>query len=230
MTDGGQPTHSHQVWFLTVHFTQVQLYKFSMHRRTAEEKLIETLRRGGRTFTELMTDTGLSSRWLALKLQTLRGAWVVQKRGRSYGLREEALPLNLLIEKLIGIARELHSNKAVIAAILVGSVAKGTYNEESDLDIVLVTSEDLPTHSLEEALEEEYHTGIDLFHFTREGFHRLLSSKGTLLFGIAEGYRFLFSKEKALKHILDFKVKHEIRSNWIIIEGAGTWLPKQMHG
>jgi len=201
-----------------------------MYRLTSEGKIIQSLRKGEKTFSQLLNDTGLSPRWLNIKIEILTGVGLLRRRGRSYALTNERLVSRPLIEKLINVSSDLYANSQIIAAILVGGVAKGMFTEESDLDIVIIVEEEFQVRDLEWKLEDKYDVSIDLFWFTRDGFFKMLASKSTFLFGMAEGYKVLFEKERGISEIIDFKIRYEIKDAWKYDEEAGAWFPKQKLG
>ena len=49
---------------------------------TPEGRIVLTLRHGKHTYSELKLETGLSDRWLAIKLGELEGEGVVEKSGK----------------------------------------------------------------------------------------------------------------------------------------------------
>ncbi|MBS7612515.1 nucleotidyltransferase domain-containing protein [Candidatus Bathyarchaeota archaeon] len=201
-----------------------------MFKLTSEGKIIQSLKGSEKTFTELLNETGLSPRWLSIKLEILMGIGLVRRSGRVYSLHDEKLISHPLIEKLIRISGDLYANPWIISAILFGGVARGTFTEENDLDIVLIVKKDFDVRGLEWALESKYDIGIDLFWFTKEGFFRMLASKATFLFGMAEGYKVLFEKEKGISDVLNFKTQFEIKDLWEYNKEAGTWFQKQKLG
>ena len=87
----------------------------------------------------------------------------------------------------------LESTEGIVSLILYGSRVRGFSNEDSDLDIALITNKSLPHHKLnsirDEIMEEMDILGelrIDLFGFTEEEITHLpigkeIEGKGALL-------------------------------------------------
>ncbi len=88
-------------------------------------------------------------------------------------VRKHISPLeDKFINKLID---RLESEEGIIALILYGSRAGGFSDEDSDLDLALITNKSIPHHKLnsikDEIMEEMDITGelrVDLFGFTEE--------------------------------------------------------------
>jgi predicted nucleotidyltransferase len=106
-------------------------------------------------------------------------------------IRKHITPLEAkFITKLIN---RLESTEGIVALLLYGSRVRGFSNEDSDLDIALVTNKPLPYHKLnsikDEIMEEMDILGelrIDLFGFTEEEIKHLpigneIEGKGALL-------------------------------------------------
>lgn len=106
-------------------------------------------------------------------------------------VRKHITPLeNKFITKLID---RLESTEGIVAIILYGSRVGGFSNEDSDLDIALITEKSLTHHKLDsikdEIMEEMDIFGelrIDLFGFTEEEIKHLpigkeIEEKGVLL-------------------------------------------------
>jgi predicted transcriptional regulator len=120
-----------------------------MYRLTAEGRIIRSLKDGEKSFSQLLDGTGLSPRWLNVKIKILTGVGLVKRNGRTYTLIGEEQASHPLIEKLIRVSSDLYADPRIIAAILVGGVPKGILSEESDLDIVVIVKEALPIRDVE---------------------------------------------------------------------------------
>jgi len=55
---------------------------------TAEGRIVLTLKHGKHGYSELKLETGLSDRWLTIKLGELEGEGVLDMNGKWYGLRQ----------------------------------------------------------------------------------------------------------------------------------------------
>ena len=113
---------------------------------TPEGRIVLTLKHGKHTYSELRLETGLSDRWLTVKLGELKGEGVVEKRDKWYGLKQETkvstYELSLyMISQAKQMASELANLRFVRAVILFGSVAQKKASEYSDLDMIIVVNE-----------------------------------------------------------------------------------------
>ncbi|HJS26439.1 MAG TPA: nucleotidyltransferase domain-containing protein [Actinomycetota bacterium] len=88
-------------------------------------------------------------------------------------------------ERLIGVARSyveaLAETIPVLAAAVVGSVARGDFNVWSDIDVVVVC-DDLPERTPERmaVLVREHTEGVQPVGFTREEFRRAFRKRNPL--------------------------------------------------
>jgi hypothetical protein len=83
---------------------------------TPEGKVTLVLSHGRHTYKELKMETGLSDRWLTVKLRELEGKRVIKKDGRWYGLAKKldfsAYELTLYMFKPNGWL--IHSQKCLL--------------------------------------------------------------------------------------------------------------------
>jgi predicted nucleotidyltransferase len=106
-------------------------------------------------------------------------------------IRKNITPLeDRFLTKLID---KLRTKEGVVALVLYGSRAIGFSNEDSDLDLALITEKSLPYYELnsikDEIIEEMFIVGelrIDLFNFTEDEIKHLpigkeIKEKGLLL-------------------------------------------------
>ena len=88
-----------------------------------------TLKHGKHTYSELKFETGLSDRWLTIKLRKLEKEGVVERGGRWYSLKKEipVSPYELslyMVSQAKRIAKELANLNFINTIILFGSVAQ----------------------------------------------------------------------------------------------------------
>lgn len=197
-------------------------------------RIVLTLKHGKHTYSELRLETGLSDRWLALKLKELESGGVVEKSGRWYGLGEEltisAYELSLYMSSQAKrIADELAELYFVKAIILFGGVAQKSANEFSDLDMMIVVSESVKKVKREviveiSKLESKYHLTIEPLILTKEDFlDNIYSHEGGVVYGIAEGYEVLVDKKGEFAKILHNRVE-EIECSHDYLMEEGIWL------
>jgi len=199
-----------------------------------EGKIVLTLKHGKHSYSELRLETGLSDRWLTIKLEAMKRLGIVEKKGKWYGLIGKldvsAYDLSLYMisqakRMAAGIAK-LHSVKAII---LFGSVAHKNAHEYSDLDMIIVVSKSTDNVRGEviseiSKLESKYHIMIEPLILKKEDFLANIDShEGGIIYGIAEGYDVLVDKTGEITGILLNKVD-EIRSSHEYLEEAGVWL------
>jgi len=200
---------------------------------TAEGKVLVALADGPKTYTELKRASGLSDRWLALKLKGLSSRGAVGLRdGRYVLLRPSILsgdPFAALYMKTRGsllgkaklVADELSQNPEVLAVILFGSVAKGTTTRESDLDfLVITTGRELNDEAYE--LMFKYDVPIETLFMTFDEFLSNASERSSLLVGVLEGFQ-VFHDRAGVEGILSF-LKEELVANFQHDEEAGAWV------
>ncbi|MGQ9723149.1 MAG: nucleotidyltransferase domain-containing protein [Candidatus Jordarchaeum sp.] len=153
---------------------------------TSEGRIVLTLKHGKHTYSELKLETGLSDRWLTIKLE-LEGEGVVEKSGKCYGLKKEisVSPYEFslyMISQAKRIANELANLRFVKAVILFGSVAQRNAGEYSDLDMIIVVSEPYDRVKTKTRLEisrqeSKYHITIETLILTK-GFEILGDKTG----------------------------------------------------
>lgn len=199
-----------------------------------EAKIVLTLKHGKHTYGELKFETGLSDRWLTVKLESMKRQGIVEKDDKWYGLSGvlaiSAYELSLyMISQAKRIAAGLTKLHFVRAIILFGSVAKKNAHEYSDLDMIIIASK--PTDEVKDGviseiskLESKYHIAIEPLILTKDDFlDNVNSQEGGIVYGIANGYEVLTDKTGELAEILRNRVE-EIRSSHEYLEEAGIWL------
>jgi predicted nucleotidyltransferase len=201
---------------------------------TPEGRIVLTLRHGKHTYSELKLETGLSDRWLAIKLEELEGEGVVEKSGKWYGLKGEmevsAYELSLyMISQAKQMASELANLRFVRTVILFGSVAQRNAGEYSDLDMIIVVSEPVDRVKKEvileiSRLESKYHITIEPLILAKEDFlDNVYSREGGIIYGVAEGFEVLVDKTGELAKILRDRVE-DIKRSHDYLEEARIWL------
>jgi len=197
---------------------------------TPEGKIINALVDMDLSFNGLLKETGLSGRWLALKLKELVGLRVVtQSLDKRYRLNHLKLQ-ELVAENLGSIARliafELAKNREVIAVILFGSVAKAREKKESDIDLLIVTERAVTLGDVISQLMFQFNVQIEAVIVTFQELLTAIRIKPPLLFGIMEGYAILFDRG-GVASILK-TVEMDVRREWVYDEEVDVWVKKEL--
>jgi predicted nucleotidyltransferase len=201
---------------------------------TPEGRIVLTLKHGKHAYTELKLETGLSDRWLTIKLEELMGKGVVEKSGKWYGLCEDpdvsAYELSLYMSSQARrMAGELSKLPFVRAIILFGGVAQKKAHEYSDLDMIIVVSEAVDKVKMEvtseiSKLESAFHMAIEpLILAEEDSLDNVYSHEGGIIYGIAEGCEVLVDKTGEFAKILHNRVE-EIKRSHDYLEEARIWL------
>jgi len=201
---------------------------------TPEGKIVVTLKHGKHTYSEMKLETGLSDRWLTVKLGELEAEGVVEKKGKWYGLKQEtkvtAYEISLYMSSQAKqMAEELANLRFVRAVFLFGSVAQKKASEYSDLDMIIVVNE--PYDRVKKAimstvsrLESNYHVTIEPLILAEEDFlDNVYSSEGGIIYGVAEGFEVLVDKTGKLAKILCDRIE-DIKRSHDYLEEARIWL------
>lgn len=200
---------------------------------TPEGRIVLTLKHGKHTYSELRLETGLSDRWLTIKLEELEDG-VVEKKGKWYGLRggirvspyELSLYMSAQAERT---ASELANLRFVRAVILFGSVVQKNAGEYSDLDMMIVVNEPVDrvrkkVLSEISRLESKYHITVGPLILAKQDFlDNVRSHEGGIIYGVAEGFEVLVDKTGELGKILRNRVE-EIRRSHDYLEEERIWL------
>jgi len=197
---------------------------------TPEGKIINALVDMDLSFNGLLKETGLSGRWLALKLKELVGLRVVtQSLDKRYRLNHLKLQ-ELVAENLGSIARliafELAKNREVIAVVLFGSVAKAREKKESDIDLLIVTERAVTLGDVISQLMFQFNVQIEAVIVTFQELLTAIRIKPPLLFGIMEGYAILFDRG-GVASILK-TVEMDVRREWVYDEEVDVWVKKEL--
>jgi len=199
-----------------------------------EGRIVLTLKHGRHTYSELRLETGLSDRWLTIKLEELERGRIIEKNGKWYGLSEKlaisAYELSLyMIFQARRMAAKLSKLHFVRAIILFGGVAQKNAHEYSDLDMIIVVSESVDKVKKQvmseiSKLESNYHTTIEPLILAKEDFlDNVYSHEGGIVFGVAEGYEVLVDKTGEFTKIVRNRVE-EIKSSHEYLEEGRIWL------
>lgn len=201
---------------------------------TPEGRIVLTLKHGKHTYSELRLETGLSDRWLTVKLGELEGEGVVEKRGKWYGLKQEIKVSTCelswyMISQAKQMVSELANLRFVRAVILFGSVAQKKASEYSDLDMMIVVDE--PYDRVKKGimssisrLESSYHITIEPLILVEEDFlDNVYSGEGGIIYGVAEGFEVLVDKTGEFGKILRDRVE-EIRHSHDYLVEERIWL------
>ena len=193
---------------------------------TPEGKIIRALSGGERSFSELVEGTGLSERWLSVKLKQLLSLGVVKLGAGGYTLDRERLH-SLLAASLKEVAwaaacEIVENHPEVLSVLLYGSVAKGEVGEESDVDLLVVSEEPLELSGDEYELSMRYGVAFEITVLPLTEFLAVLHLRSSLLFGILEGYDVLFDRSgvAAMLRVL----AREIHRDWRYLRDEGVWL------
>ncbi|MEM3088416.1 MAG: nucleotidyltransferase domain-containing protein [Candidatus Bathyarchaeia archaeon] len=193
----------------------------------SELKITRSLEIGGKTYSELKSLTGLSDRWLTIKLKILEGLGVVQKTGNRYKLTAFNLTEDSPLTKISLISTELYLLKGVLALILFGTFARNEFREDSDIDFVIVMERyPLFPKRVELKLEKKYEIPIDAFWFSYDDFIKNLMEDSWLVFGLVEGCKVIFDKKNNVLPVLEYK-KIEVKRKWFYDEEAEAWIPRK---
>ena len=201
---------------------------------TPEGMIILTLKHGKHSYSELRFETGLSDRWLTIKLRELENGKLLEKDGKWYGLAEDfefsSYELSLyMVSQARRLAGELSQLHSVEAIILFGSVPRREVHEYSDLDMIIVLNEEVEkvgerVISKISELERRYHLTIEPIILSTEDFlSNIRSDEAGIVYGVAEGFEVLAAKRGKLTRILRERVE-EIRKTREYVEEGRIWL------
>lgn len=201
---------------------------------TPEGMIVLTLKHGKHSYSELRFETGLSDRWLTIKLKELEDRGVLKKDGKWYGLvRHFQVSVYELSSYMISqsrrVAGELSQLHSIQTIILFGSVPRKEAHEYSDLDMIIVVNEqaekvrDQVVSKISE-LERRYHLTIEPIILSTEDFlSNIRSDEAGIVYGVAEGFEVLAAKRGKLTRILRERVE-EIRKTREYVEEGRIWL------
>lgn len=193
---------------------------------TPEGKIVHALSSGEKSFSELVKATALSERWLSIKLKRLRRLGVVKLGDNVYRVDHEKLQTFLipsLKEAAWMAAYEVVENHPeVLSVLLYGSMAKGNANEESDIDLLVISETALDLNDDEYEISIRLGVAFEITSMALKEFLAMLHLKSSLLFGILEGYEVLFDRA-GITTLLKVS-KREICRNWLYKKDEELWL------
>ena len=208
---------------------------------TPEGKIVAALIQKPMGYSELKSAVGLSDRWLSKKLSELSSAGLVELHEGLYRVRNptgiiDADPVfaqflktavSLKVKAKL-MSEELSRNEHVVAVILFGSVARGKAEEDSDIDMMVVTDREM-----EEELNEtiynlmfKYDAPVESVFLTYDDFIVNLQAKTAFSFGMLGSYLVLYDRG-GVEGLLSIK-KKEVQENWIYDEEVETWIQRRL--
>jgi len=214
---------------------------------TPEYKILCVLTSGGKSFTMLKRETDLSSRWLSRTLDKLLKDNLVQKSGSLYELaslksmretvRSELDELNRNVAlmfpsvgmhgKAVRAADLISKEPGVIGVILFGSVAKGTSNLESDIDLLVICAEKSDLTDIVYDAMVNVEAPIEALTMTFKQFLINLIDEPTMIFGVIEAYEVLHDRFNMIKGLLNWK-EEDIKKRWFYDTEEEIWLEKRL--
>jgi len=193
---------------------------------TPEGRIVRALSMGEKSFSELVKATGLSERWLSIKLKQLLQLGVVKLSGKGYQVDHENLHAILtpsLKETAWIAAYEIvEKYPQVLSVLLYGSVAKEKAHEESDVDLLVISENPLNLSDDEYEISVKYGVAFEITSVALTEFLAILHFKSALLFGILEGYDVLFDRAGITTLLKVFR--KDIYKNWRYNRDEGLWL------
>jgi len=214
---------------------------------TPEYKILCALTRGGKSFSVLKRETGLSSRWLSRTLDKLLKDNLVQKSGSLYELaslesireniRCEVDELNRNIallfpslsmhEKAVRAADPISKEPDVIGVVLFGSLAKGTATLESDIDLLVISNKKSDLTDIIYNAMVNVEAPIEALTVTFKQFLVNLIDEPTIIFGVIEAYEVLYDRFNMIKGLLTWK-EEDIKKRWFYDTEEEIWLERRL--
>ena len=199
-----------------------------------EGRILLTLAHGQHTYAELKVESGLSDRWLTIKLHELVADGSIVKDGRWYrtgeGAKASAYELSLFMQgQSQRIAADLGKLSQVELVVLFGSVAQRKAEQYSDIDLLIVVA-DIGEKS-RGMVVDELRRLESIFHFTVEALilseqdfaKNLRTAEGGIIFGLAEGFEVLLDRKANFSEMLRNRVQ-EILNSFTYLDGDKIWL------
>jgi len=197
-------------------------------------RILLTLMHGQHTYAELKVESGLSDRWLTIKLHELVADCSIVKDGRWYRTGERAkasaYELSLFMQgQSQRIAAELGKLSPVEFVVLFGSVAQRKAEQYSDIDLLIVVAD--TGEKSRGMVVDELRRLESIFHFTAEAVilseqdfaKNLRTAEGGIIFGLAEGFEVLLDRKANLVEMLRNRVQ-EILNSFTYLDGDKLWL------
>ncbi len=203
---------------------------------TPEGKIVRSLMDGPKSYSELRSATGLSDRWLSLKLREMASAGIVGRIDRKYFLRNLSPiedPLfsaylreeSSLITKARLIAEGIGEDDRVLAVILFGSLARGTASEGSDIDLLIVTRGEIERpYDRVYDLMFKYDVPVDAVFITLKDLMMNMAEETSFMLEILSGYEVLLDRGN-IRCLLS--VGKVFLSEWSYDEEAGAWIRRK---
>lgn len=193
---------------------------------TPEGRIIQALSNGEKSFSELFRETGLSERWLSIKLKQLLRLGVVTISGNGYQIDRDKLH-DILVASLKEIAwiaayEIVENHPEVLGVLLYGSVAKGKTHEESDIDLLVISEDPLSLADEEYKISVKYGVAFEINSITIKEFIAMLNLESSLIFGILEGYDVLFDSAGIAQILKVFK--KDIYKKWSYNPDEEIWM------
>lgn len=193
---------------------------------TPEGRIVRALSNGENSFSKLAKATGLSERWLSIKLKQLLQLGVVKLSSNGYQVDHEKLHA-LLAPSLketawIAAYEVVEKHPQVLSVLLYGSIAKGKVHEESDVDLLVISENPLDLTDDEYEISMKYGIAFEMTSVSLTEFLAMLHFKSALLFGILEGYDMLFDRA-GITTLLKVSNK-DIHKNWQYNKDEELWL------
>lgn len=208
---------------------------------TPEGKIVAALVEGPKNYGELKSATRLSDRWLSKKLRELSSNGLIEHHEGHFRLKNPAQIINAdpifaqFLQKTVSlklkaklIAEEISLNREVVAIVLFGSVAKDEANDDSDIDMLVVTESEIEetlSHKLYD-LMFKYNVPVEAIFLTYEDLIINLQAKTALSFGFLEGYQILYDRG-GVENLFSIKRK-EFLESWVYDEEAETWIQRRL--
>jgi len=198
----------------------------TLFQPSPEGKIIYALSDVEKSFSELVKATGLSERWLSIKLKELIFLGAVKHEDNRYRVDYERLHA-LLTPSLKDFAwmatyEVVKEHPQVLCVLLFGGVAKGKIHEESDVDLLVVAEEPLDLSQDEYEVSMKFKVQFEIVAMDAKEFLAILHLKSSLLFGILEKYLILFDRA-GIATLLRTAMK-EIKDTWHYDEDEELWL------
>ena len=208
---------------------------------TPEGRILASLFDVPMSYGALKTATGLSDRWLSKKLRELSSSKIVDRIDGRYQLRN---PLSIVDADLVFaqfiqdraslrakaklVAEGIGRHEGVVAVILFGSVAKKRGDEDSDIDLLVVSDRKMEDelNDLVYRLMFKHDAPVEALFQTYEDLIINLQAKTAFSFGLLEGYEVLFD-QGWVEGLLSMK-KREMKEDWFYDEETGTWFQKKL--
>ncbi|MGA2386348.1 MAG: nucleotidyltransferase domain-containing protein [Candidatus Bathyarchaeia archaeon] len=212
----------------------MKLVSMDLVSLTPQGRILLTLAHGQHTYAELKAESGLSDRWLTIKLQELVADGSVAKDGRWYrvceGAKVSAYELSLFMRgQAQRVAAELGKLPLVELVVLFGSVAQRKAEQYSDIDLLIVAadtgekSRGMIVNELRR-LESTFHFAIESLILSEQDFAKnLRTAEGGIIFGLAEGFEVLLDRKANLSDMLQSRVQ-EILSSFTRLDEEAIWL------